>query len=128
MAGNCIHYKPYQKMHRTQQDLHDFKAYLCGVYDAHYNARKDGDDDGKAMSQLLVTAAKGYLTKAPWLAQSDREELVEDLGDVHDELRGGQTPYTYLYDNEVLHGILDSIESFFDEFDSLESWEGASCR
>lgn len=101
-------------MHRTQQDLHDFKTYLRGVYDAHYNGDKDGDDDGRAMSQLLQTAAKDYLTKALWLAQSDREELVKDLGYVYSELRGSQEPYTYMYDNAVLHGIFDFIDSFFD--------------
>lgn len=64
-------------MNGTQQDLHEFKTYLRGVYDAHYSAETDGDDDGKAMSQLLVTAAKDYFAKAPWLAQSHREELVK---------------------------------------------------
>ena len=105
-------------MHRTQQDLRDFKTYLRGVYDAHHDGAKDGDDDGFAMSQLLVTAAEDYLTKAPWLAQSDREELVEDLGYGYYVLRGGQEPYTYMYDNAVLHGISEVVESFFYRFPS----------
>ena len=66
------------------------------------------------MSRLLQTAAKDYLTKAPWLAQSDRAELVEDLRYFYDELRGSQKPYTYMYDDQVLDGILDFVESFFD--------------
>ncbi len=104
-------------MHRTQQDLLKFKTHLRDVYDKHWDGRKDGDDDGYAMSQVLVTASEDYLTnnlEPQKLAQSDRDEMMEDLRNVHGELRMDQVPYTYLFDDAVLKGMLDVIESCFE--------------